>query len=173
MLTLILIAKIAIIFIIVFPLLFLTGPLENPFYEIFKLEDSKIKLFVDYLGLHNDWGVFTDGPTMNFWDLRIIARSDKETFTWYVMRDDYIGDLKIHTDLSKLTIATYYESWSEYCYDTIILREVKKFFKKRNLKLKEVKIDEVLFSSRGSEEDIQNRRNPIKVDKGSHWRAKS
>jgi hypothetical protein len=172
MLTLFLVAKIAVILIIVIPLFFLTGPLENPLYELFKLEDSKIKLFVDYLGLHNDWGVFTDGPTMNYWDVRVTGKSDEETHVWYLRRDNYIGNFRLYTDLTKLTIATYYESWGEHCYDTFILNEVKKFFKEKGQNLINLRIDEVLFSSKASDEDIKNRLYPLKVEKRRHWKVK-
>jgi hypothetical protein len=173
MLILLLGVKIVVLLLVVVPLLFLTGPLENPLHELCKLEDSKVSLFVDYLGLHNDWGVFTDGPTMNYWDVRVTARTDAETKVWYLRRDNLIGDFRIHTDLTKLTIATYYESWGEDVYNKFILREIKKYYKKREQKLKEIKVDEVLFSSRSTDEDIKSRKHPLKVEKRAHWKAKT
>jgi hypothetical protein len=140
-----------------FSLIILRGTLINPITSLFKLEGSLIDEFLDIIGFHSQWNMFTGGPDGYFWDIKIKATTDKKTYIWYLLRDSVIGNIKINSFNSRLTLVFHYTSGNEYL-NNIFYKAVKKYVEDQDQKLLKFNISEVQFSSYNSNEIIHNRK---------------
>jgi hypothetical protein len=106
-----------------------------------------------------EWSLFTDIQDL-YADVRITATAaNGERIQWYLLRDHKIGPLTIQSELSRLTLAFYYESFpflNEY-FET----EMPKYFHDQGSHLVHLKVERTFFQSHVSEQEYRERSKPI------------
>lgn len=155
-----------IIFSFIFCILFTQNIFPNPFEAFFKKQTLILSKYVNFL---NFWGrpkLFLNKENFSG-DIKITATSNKNEYTWYMLRDENIGLFKIYGEDSRSIFTINYNTnkqklGDDFFMDKIILSKIKDYLIERNERLLSLKLEVVFYHSLVEDNELRSPQNQFK-----------
>ena len=111
------------------------------------------------LRLAVDWSLFTE-ISVYYHDIRVTAKANEgSAHVWYLLRDPWIGPVYNRSSLTRTTLTFYYESYP--FLNEVFAKRLAEHFQRTGLRLQELEIEFVLFSSYAGDDEFQRSLFPV------------
>jgi hypothetical protein len=161
------IAQRAFVALFIFSLLFMRGAIPNPLYSLW-LRNSLFDRLLSSTRLMVDWKLFIGmGPFFHDVQVQVQLVSGK-TYTWFLLRDECIGPVRLFSSLSRTTLVFYIREHSFFAEK--LCQTLEEHFRREQDPMKSMEVAVVLFNSHVRDEVVSSRGNPCNTDVLFSWR---
>lgn len=105
----------------------------------------KLLASIDSWRFFSWWGMFLEEGYLTF-DIKIIAETENDIYTWSLRHDKDICGIKIARNISRLTLTFYYETYNQFFLNPYLYDTIKKYFDNKGEKLKKLEIKKIVFN---------------------------